>query len=88
MKISAIAIAILAIASLTGCSDNTSAKAWGGTMTVDLPPKQKLVNVIWKDANLWYLTRPAKPGETPETFTFKEKSDFGMVEGKVTVQEH
>ena len=84
-----IILAALAASTLTfnGCTDNQAAKNFGGTMTIDLPPGQKLVNVTWKETQLWYLTRPAKAGETPETLTFSEKSDYGMIEGTVLFKE-
>ena len=58
-------------------------------MTVDLEKNQKLVNVTWKDGDsLWYLTRTARSGETPETYTFKEKSSLGILDGQVILIEH
>jgi len=83
-----ILFSLLAISILTGCTDNQSAKNYGGTMTIELPPGQKLVTATWKESQLWYLTRPSKAGETPESLTFKEKSDYGMLEGTVIFKEH
>jgi len=63
-------------------------KLFGGTQTVDLPVKTKLVNVTWKDdSNMWILTRPMRENETPETLTFSEKSNFGVMEGTVIFKE-
>jgi hypothetical protein len=83
-----IILAVLAIATFTGCTENQSAKNYGGKMTIDLPPRQKLVNVTWKETELWYLTRPAKAGEVPETLTFTEKSNYGILEGTIIFNEH
>lgn len=70
------------------CTENARAKAYGGTMTVDLPENTKFVNATWKDGGqLWYVTRPARPGEPKEVYTFQEKSTFGLVQGKVIFQE-
>lgn len=82
-------VAVMALVAITfvGCTDNVRAKAWGGNMTVTLPAGQKLVNATWKDAQLWYLTRDMKAGETPESYTFKEKSVWGQWEGSVTFVE-
>lgn len=80
-----IALAITAM-SLVGC-DSTMSRSFGGTMTLELEPNQKLVNITWKDTELWYLTRPMKDGEEPETLTFQEKSEFGVIEGKVIIKE-
>jgi hypothetical protein len=54
-----------------------------------LEKNQKLVNVTWKEGDtLWYLTRTARSGETPETYTFKEKSSLGILDGQVILIEH
>lgn len=83
-----IAIIVGVIAFLvSGCTANSRAKNFGGTLTIDLPAGTKLVTATWKEAALWYLTRPARPGETPETLTFKEDSSWGLFEGKVIFTE-
>lgn len=60
---------------------------FGGTQTVNLPTKTKLVNVTWKEAGMWILTRPMRENETAETLTFSEKSSFGIMEGTVIFKE-
>ncbi len=88
MKIKLLVLVSLVLVG-AGCDGNTAAKSFGGTMTVDLEKNQKLVNVTWKDGDhLWYLTRPARSGETPETFSFKEKSSLGIFDGQVILIEH
>ncbi len=77
----------VAVLGMSACTSNTKARAYGGTMTVDLPVGEKLVTATWKEANLWYLTRPMRSGEVPENYTFKEKSALGMIEGKVILNE-
>ena len=74
-------VAVLAVAA--GCTENQRARTFGGTMTVTLPAGQKLVNATWKQDNLFYLTRPMRTNETAETFTFKEDSSWGIIEGDV-----
>lgn len=73
--------------SVIGCTANQRAKNWGGEAEMELPAGEKLVNVTWKDAELWYLTRPMRADETPETYTFREQSSFGMLEGSVKISE-
>lgn len=68
---------------LSSCTENTRAKKYGGTMTVDLPPNTKFVSATWKDETLWYIYRNRKNDETPETTTMREDSRFGIIEGKV-----
>lgn len=73
---------------LFACTENTRARRWGGNASIELPKGQKLLNVTWKDNNsLWYLVRPFKPGETPETYTFQESSSYGIFEGTVVLVE-
>ena len=48
--------AIFNLTELTGCK--TIAKNMGGTITIDVPKGQKIIEATWKNANLWYLTRP------------------------------
>jgi len=88
MKIKLLVLVSLVLVG-AGCDGNTAAKSFGGTMKVDLEKNQKLVNVTWKDGDtLWYLTRPARSGETPKTYTFKEKSSLGILDGQVILIEH
>lgn len=71
---------------LSGC--NGVAKNFGGTMTIDLPKDKKLINITWKDSDLWYLIRDSKQGEKPESYTFKEESNYGVKSGTVLINEH
>lgn len=80
-------ISLLALA-VTGCTENARSKSLGGTSVIELPKGQKLVNATWKESHIWYLTRAVKPGESPEIFTFQEKSSFGLLEGKVIFKEN
>jgi hypothetical protein len=78
---------LLAIATLSSCTENVRARQFGGNMTVELPPNTKLVGATWKEAHLWYLYRPIHQGETPEVSILQESSNFGMMEGTVTFVE-
>jgi len=40
-----------------GC-DNVLSRRYGGSQTVKLTNCNKLVNVTWKESNMWILTRP------------------------------
>ncbi len=71
----------------TSCTENSRAKKYGGTATIELPKNVKLINVTWKDEELWYLHRPRRDGETIETYSFKENSKWGLIEGEVIFQE-
>ena len=67
---------------------NALAKDWGGTARVDLPSGTKLINVTWKDADLWYLVRCRRTNEVAESYTFIEKSELGVFQGTVVLEEH
>lgn len=77
----------LIIILFTSCTKNQRVKQFGGKATVELPAGQKLVHCTWKDSNLWYLTRPMTQKDSAETYTFQEKSNFGMIEGTYIIKE-
>lgn len=68
-----------------GCQ--SAAKNFGGDITLELDPGLKLEEITWKDDSLWYLTRPMRDDEKPETHVFKQSSEWGVFEGSVTVIE-
>lgn len=80
-------LTIIAAIILSSCTAQERAKNWGGEAVVDLPKGQKLISVTWKETQLWYLTRPAREGEKPETFLFQEDSNYGVLEGRVVFKE-
>lgn len=67
--------------SATGSSalGQSIARDFGGTTTIELEPNLKLEEITWKDDDLWYLTRPMREDEEPETHTFIEKGGLGTV---------
>jgi len=71
----------------TGCTENARVKTFGGSGSFELPKGEKLVNVTWKNSDMWYLSRPMHENEFPETYTFQEKSSFGIAEGTFTIYE-
>lgn len=75
------------IVMVTGCSQQSIVKEYGGTMIIELEPGQKLEEITWKDNELWYLTRPFTKNDIPETHTFQEQSEFGVFEGTITIIE-
>jgi len=80
-------LAIGVIAMLGSCTENNRVKNWGGDGTLTLPKGQKLVNVTWKETEIWYLTRPMTPQDSCQIYTFHESSSWGMVEGTYTIIE-
>jgi hypothetical protein len=72
---------------LSSCTENARVKNFGGEGTVNLPQGRKLVNVTWKDAQLWYITRQMRPDDVAETYTFQEESSWGVIEGSYNIIE-
>ena len=70
---------------MTGCQSAT--RYYGGSMTLELEPDQKLEEITWKDNSLWYLTRPMTERDIAETHTFQQSSTWGIAEGSVTIIE-
>ena len=55
---------------LGSCTENTRVKNFGGEGIINLPQGRKLVNVTWKDTQLWYITRQMRPDDVVETYIF------------------
>lgn len=72
---------------MVSCTPNQRAKDFGGTMTYDVSPNEKVVNVTWKDADLWVLTRAMRSDEQAESYYFREKSKFGIMNGTIILKE-
>jgi hypothetical protein len=81
IRFSVIIVVLFSIA--WGCTDNQMARTYGGKETISLPAGQKLVMATWKEAELWYVTEPMPEGYVPTTKTFREKSQYGVMEGEV-----
>lgn len=81
-------ILLLIIATLLfSCTENSRVKNFGGEGTLNLPKGQKLVNVTWKETQLWYLTRPMHDNEPAETYQFQEESSWGVIQGTFNIIE-
>lgn len=63
------------------------AKELGGTYTVNLPPNKKLITITWKKESLWILTKPMNETDIPEQYELIEQSNWGLLEGKVIINE-
>lgn len=89
MKKNVLMIAMICVSMIimSGCTDNTRANNFGGTSTEYLPIKQKLMNVTWKDNQLWILTRKMNASDVAESYDFIERSSLGIFQGKVIIVE-
>lgn len=70
-------LAVIIGSIMTGCQG--AAKSFGGSITLRLDPGLKLEEITWKDDSLWYLTRPMREDEVPETHTFQQSSEWGVL---------
>ena len=82
-----VALVLIVIMLVCGCTSQKRAKSFGGTSTENLEPGKKLINITWKDSNLWILTKQMKPGDVPETYEFTESSSVGILQGKIIIKE-
>lgn len=85
-KLSILAVGLFALL-LTSCTENQRVKSWGGTGSYSIEKGQKVVNVTWKNEELWILTRTMHADESAETYKFNEKSSYGMIEGTYIISE-
>jgi hypothetical protein len=72
---------------VTSCTENDRVKNWGGEGNINLPKGRKLVNVTWKETEIWYLTRPMNSNDVAETYQFQEESSWGVMEGTYNIIE-
>jgi hypothetical protein len=80
-------LAILMVVMVTSCTENNRVKNWGGEGNINLPKGRKLVNVTWKETEIWYLTRPMNSNDVAETYQFQEESSWGVMEGTYNIIE-
>jgi len=78
-KIFVIAIAAMSLAS---CTDNERARRFGGTEEVKLKPNEVVLNVTWKENEMWICTKDT----TTNITYFREKSSWGVMEGTVILK--
>ena len=72
---------------LMSCTENARARSYGGTQTIVIDAGKKVVTASWKDGDLWILTEPMTPNDEPRTLEYIEKSNLGMMEGKIVFVE-
>jgi hypothetical protein len=75
-----IAIAILII--ISSCTDNQRVRKFGGTENIKLKLNEKLMNITWKESDMWVLTE--------DTVTrikyFRESSSWGIWNGEIIIK--
>lgn len=77
-KLTVVAITLLALVS---CTDNESAKNYGGTQKLKISPQEKFINITWKANNIWVITQDT----ITKTYFAREKSSMGIMEGTIII---
>jgi hypothetical protein len=80
MKKLILAVALVSLA--TSCTENSRARRWGGTEEISLKPNEKVLNVTWKENEMWICTKDTVTG----IVYFREKSSWGIMEGTVILK--
>lgn len=81
-------LAVFSAVSFSSCTEQERVKSFGGSMTVDLEPGEKLMMATWKESDLFYLTEPMEDDYQPKTKIFRESSSWGAIESKIIFVEH
>lgn len=80
MKKLILAVALISLA--TSCTENSRARRWGGTEEISLNKNEIVLNVTWKENEMWICTKDTVTGIT----YFREKSSWGVMEGTVILK--
>ena len=72
----------LGVVVLTSCTENARARRFGGTEEVTLKPNEVVLNVTWKESEMWICTQDT----VTNTTYFREKSAWGVMEGTVILK--
>jgi uncharacterized protein YcfL len=67
---------------LSSCTSNQKSRNFGGTETIKLEPQEKFINITWKQDNLWIIVQDT----VKNIYYAREKSSYGILEGKVIIQ--
>lgn len=67
---------------VTSCTENSRARNWGGSETLELKEGEILQNMTWKNDDLWIQTIDTTTG----VCYFRESSSWGVWEGEITIK--
>jgi hypothetical protein len=73
---------VIGLVSLASCTENERARRFGGTEEVSLKPNEVVLNVTWKESEMWICTKDTVSG----VVYFREKSAWGVMEGTVILK--
>jgi hypothetical protein len=72
----------IAALSLVSCTDNVRARHFGGTEELQLKKNEVVLNVTWKESEMWICTKDTVTG----IVYFREKSNWGVMEGTIILK--
>ena len=75
-------IVLVSALALASCTDNERARRFGGTEEIALKRNEVVLNVTWKENEMWICTEDTISG----VVYFREKSSWGVMEGTVILK--
>jgi hypothetical protein len=75
-------IILVAMVIMSSCTENARARHFGGTETLALKPNEVVLNVTWKESQMWICTQDT----VTRVVYFREKSSWGVMEGTVILK--
>ena len=75
-------VILVVMIGLSSCTENGRARRFGGTEEVSLKPNEIVLNVTWKDSEIWVCTKDT----LTNVVYFREKSAWGVLEGTVVIK--
>lgn len=66
----------------SGCTENSRARQFGGKQEIQTKPNEVLINITWKDNDMWVLTKDTLTGIQ----YFRESSSWGVWEGEIVIK--
>ena len=73
---------LVAMVVMSSCTENSRARHFGGTETLALKPNEVVLNVTWKNNQMWICTQDT----VTRVVYFREKSSWGVMEGTVILK--
>jgi hypothetical protein len=75
-------LVLVSVLTLASCTENERARRFGGTEEVSLKPNEIVLNVTWKESEMWICTKDT----VSDVVYFREKSAWGVMEGTVILK--
>ena len=70
------------------CTENQRVKNYGGLSRLEIPSDEIFIDATWKQDDLWVTTKKRSKNDTLyQTYYFKEKSSYGVIEGTYEIIE-